>query len=89
VTPPHTLMGIYMPKSASARYPVSAEMRPRVREMAARGQALPKDVTPKSTTHPYFMLWGWDGTPERIHHALYIETPEREGRHAIPPTHRA
>ena len=25
------------------------------------------------------MLWDWDGTLERIHHALYVETREREG----------
>jgi putative transposase len=43
-------------------------------------QALPKDLPPKSTAHSYFMLWDWDGTLERIHHALYVETREREGR---------
>src|ERR1700686_5272125 len=26
----------------------------------------------------------WDGTLERIHHALYVETREREGREASP-----
>jgi transposase len=35
-------------------------------------QALPKDLPPKSTAHHYFMLWDWDGTLERIHHALYV-----------------
>ena len=47
-------------------------------------QALPRDLPPKSTAHDYFMLWGWDGTLERIHNALYIETREREGRDASP-----
>src|SRR6266403_979526 len=47
-------------------------------------QALPKDLPPKSTAHSYFMLWDWDGTLERIHHALYFETREREGREASP-----
>src|SRR5439155_6584538 len=47
-------------------------------------QALPKDLPPKSTAHSYFMLWDWDGTLERIHHALYLETREREGREASP-----
>ena len=37
-------------------------------------QALPKDLPPKSTAHSYLMLWDWDGTLERIHHALYVET---------------
>jgi transposase len=47
-------------------------------------QALPKDLPPKSTAHSYFMLWDWDGTLERIHHALYVATREREGREASP-----
>ncbi|MGH9781173.1 MAG: IS5 family transposase [Candidatus Acidiferrales bacterium] len=47
-------------------------------------QALPKDLPPKSTAHSYFMLWEWDGTLERIHHALYLATREREGREASP-----
>jgi transposase len=41
-------------------------------------QALPKDLPPKSTAHSYFMLWDWDGTLERIHHALYVAARERE-----------
>jgi transposase len=45
-------------------------------------QALPKDLPPKSTAHYYFMLWDWDGTLERIHNALYVQTREREGRDA-------
>ena len=47
-------------------------------------QALPKDLPPKSTAHAYFMLWDWDGTLERTHHALYVETRERAGREASP-----
>ena len=49
-------------------------------------QALPKDLAAKSTAHYYFMLWDWDGTLERIHHALYVELREREGRQASPTT---
>lgn len=30
------------------------------------------------------MLWDWDGTLVRLHHALYVETREREGRDAKP-----
>ncbi len=33
-------------------------------------RALPKDLPPKSTVHDYLMLWDWDGTLERVHHAL-------------------
>src|SRR5471030_1115320 len=47
-------------------------------------QALPKDLPPKSTAHHYFGLWDWDGTLERIHHALYVQTRERAGREASP-----
>ena len=46
--------------------------------------ALPKDLPPKSTVHSYFMLWEWDGTLERIHHALYVATREHAGREASP-----
>ncbi len=41
-------------------------------------KALPKDLPPKSTAHYYFMLWDWDGTLERIHHALYVQVREYE-----------
>jgi transposase len=46
--------------------------------------ALPKDLPPKSTAHHYFMLWDWDGTLERIHHALYVAVREQAGREASP-----
>jgi len=32
----------------------------------------PKDLPPKSTLFGYFDLWNWDGTLDRIHHALYV-----------------
>ena len=47
-------------------------------------KALPKDLPPKSTVHYYFMLWDWDGTLERIHHALYVAAREQVGREASP-----
>jgi transposase len=47
-------------------------------------QALPKDFPPKSTVHDYLELWNWDGTLERIHHALYVAVREKEGREASP-----
>ena len=47
-------------------------------------RALPKDLPPKSTVHDYLTLWDWDGTLERIHHALYLMTRELEGRAASP-----
>jgi hypothetical protein len=30
--------------------------------------------------------WNWDGTLERIHHALYVAVREQEGREASPTT---
>ena len=45
---------------------------------------LPKDFPPKSTVHDYLELWNWDGTVERIHHALYLAVREQEGREASP-----
>jgi transposase len=47
-------------------------------------KALPKDLPPKSTAHRYLMLRDWDGTLERIHHALYVAVREREGHEASP-----
>jgi transposase len=46
--------------------------------------ALPKDLPPKSTAYSYFALWQWDGTLERIHHALYVAVREKEGREISP-----
>jgi len=48
-------------------------------------QALPKDLPPKSTAHNYFTLWDWNGTLERIHHALYLAVREKEGRYHRQP----
>src|SRR5262245_14657551 len=41
-------------------------------------KALPKDLPPKSTVHDYLELWNWDGTLERIHHALYVTVRSRK-----------
>jgi hypothetical protein len=32
----------------------------------------------------YFCLWGWDGTLEKIHHALYVKCREQAEREASP-----
>src|SRR5215203_4192590 len=42
-------------------------------------KALPKDLPPRSTVWEYLDLWDWDGTLERIHHALYVEMRENAG----------
>jgi transposase len=46
--------------------------------------ALPKDLPPRSTVNDYFRLWDYDGTLERLHHALYVACREQAGREASP-----
>lgn len=46
--------------------------------------ALPKDLPPRSTVNDYFRRWDWDGTLNRIHHALYVKCREKAGREASP-----
>ena len=45
---------------------------------------LPKDLPARSTVHDYLSLWTWDGTLDRIHHALYVKCREKAGRDASP-----
>ena len=45
---------------------------------------LPKDLPPRSTVNGYFGLWSWDGTLDRMHHALYVECREKAEREASP-----
>ena len=47
---------------------------------------LPKDLPPKRTLWDYFSRWEWEGTIERIHHALYVAVREGAGRLASPTT---
>jgi transposase len=47
-------------------------------------RAIPKDLPPKSTVYDYFDLWSWDGTLDRIHHALYQLCREQEQRDTNP-----
>jgi transposase len=47
-------------------------------------RAIPKDLPPRSTLHDYFELWEYDGTLERIHHALYVKCREQAERDANP-----
>ena len=47
-------------------------------------RAIPKDLPPRSTLYDYFDLWGWDGTLERIHEALYVKRREAAAREASP-----
>ena len=48
-------------------------------------RAIPKDLPPRSTVHDYFDLWSWDGTLDRIHHALYVKCRELASRRLPPP----
>src|ERR1700682_6010202 len=39
--------------------------------------AIPKDLAARSTVYVYFDRWSWDGTLERMHHALYVKCREQ------------
>ena len=43
-----------------------------------------KDLPPRSTLFDYLDLWSYDGTLDRIHHALYVECREQGEREASP-----
>jgi transposase len=47
-------------------------------------RAIPKDLPPRSTVNGYFSLWDYDGTLDRIHHALYVKCREQAEREASP-----
>src|ERR1700694_2290717 len=47
-------------------------------------RAIPKDLPPKSSVYGYFDLWTYDGTLERMHHALYQQCREQAQREASP-----
>jgi len=46
-------------------------------------RSIPKDLPARSTVNRYFTLWSYDGTLNRLYHALYMkcrELAEREAR---------
>ena len=45
---------------------------------------IPKDLPPRSTVHDYFSRWGYDGTLEKIHYALYVKCREHDESEASP-----
>jgi transposase len=47
-------------------------------------RAIPKDLPARSTLHDYFDQWIYDGTLDRIHHALYVKCREQASRQASP-----
>lgn len=47
-------------------------------------RAIPKDLAARSTVYDYFDRWSWDGTLQRIHHALYVKCREQASRQASP-----
>ena len=47
-------------------------------------RAIPKDLPPRSTVFAYLDLWSYDGTLERVHHALYVRCREQAEREASP-----
>jgi len=49
-----------------------------------RGRYIPKDLPPRSTVNEYFCLWSYNGTLEKMHHALYIKCRQLAEREASP-----
>lgn len=47
-------------------------------------KAIPKDLPPSSTINDYFHRWDYDGTLDRIHHALYVKCRELLDRDTSP-----
>jgi transposase len=47
-------------------------------------RAIPKDLPARSTLYDYFDLWSYDGTLERLHHALYVKCRQQASREASP-----
>ncbi len=47
-------------------------------------RAIPKHLPPRSTLHNYLDIWGWDGTLDLIHHALYVRCREEAGHETSP-----
>jgi len=48
-------------------------------------RAVPKDLPPRSTLFDYLNLWTWDGTLDRMHHALYVESANKANGKQVPP----
>ena len=46
--------------------------------------SLPTDLPPRSTVNSYFCRWDYDGTLDRLHHALYVQCRELAQREASP-----
>jgi len=46
--------------------------------------SMPKDLPPRSTVNGYFCRWSYDGTLDRMHHALYVKCREMAGREPSP-----
>src|ERR1700693_6138516 len=47
-------------------------------------RASPEDLAPPRPLFDYLDLWSYDGTLDRIHHALYVECREQGEREASP-----
>ena len=47
-------------------------------------RAVPNDLPPRIMLFDYLDLWNWDGTLDRIHHALCVECREQDERDASP-----
>lgn len=70
------------PRTADVRELVNAILH--LLGTGCRWRALPRDFPPRTTVFECLDLWDWDGTLERIHHALYVQRRERASKEASP-----
>ena len=47
-------------------------------------RTIPKNLPRRSTANGHFCQWGYDGTAEKIHHALCVKCREQAEREASP-----
>ena len=71
-------------RQTARRYPRGDHGVMYILSTGCQWRALPKDLPPRSTVHDYLGLWNWDGTLDRIHHALYLKCREKAAREASP-----
>jgi transposase len=48
------------------------------------GRCIAKDLPPRNTVNAYFCQWGYDGTREKMHDALYVKCRGPAERAASP-----
>jgi len=74
--------GIYFETVNNVTMPVNGLMY--ILSTGCQWASLPKDLPPRSTVNDYFCRWNYDGTLDRIHHALYVQCRQMAGLETSP-----